>query len=43
MLRNNVEASLRPSIQHITPFPTLYNFSLISLELWRQNIMVLVF
>jgi hypothetical protein len=43
MLENNVEASLRPSTQHITPFPILYNFSWINLELQRRNILELVF
>jgi hypothetical protein len=43
MLENNVEASWRPSTQHIIPSPILYNFSLINLELRKQNILVLVF
>jgi hypothetical protein len=28
MIGNNAEAFWRPSIQHIVPFSTLYNFSL---------------
>jgi hypothetical protein len=43
MLESSVEASWRPSTQHIAPSPILYNFSLISLELWRQSTMALVF
>jgi hypothetical protein len=43
MLENNAEASWRPSTQHIASCPILYNFSLISLEVRRQNILVLVF
>jgi hypothetical protein len=42
-LENNAEASWRPLIQHTTLSPILCNFSLISLILWRQNILGLAF